>query len=413
MFKEIKEYLKNSKELIKYKDVIEILSDDELFYKFYNYDQNKESFNKKIEFYLNDIYNFIENKENLNISKNYMEKFDLLMQKYSLLIKREHDINGEKPFENINEDIKKIMLENISDSDSKFVIARKIYLNSCLFFNYDMDYLFYNSISNGEDVQNKINRLNSIKYKKLKEISLKNRNIICTTWAKIYARLLCEVGIKARIVGDYHKYVIFDCDGTLMMADATKSTKNSSIDIFSNDLVRVKLKLATKSYMCLENNKNITKILEQVDFKIGYPNINLDNLKSNFLNLYNTVDIFTPDINLKFKNNLAKLFSIMKSLNFKGIEKIKAIENYVKLLFPLEELANINYIFSIKDTIEKKEPYLIFTYKLYDKILYFLIGENIILNVSKEELQEKLSTEYYLLNASISAIPGFEKARVI
>ncbi len=62
--KKIIGYFKKKKELIKPEDIIKILSEEEIFKKFYDYDKNKESFgNHVIDDYLNLMYNLFENSE--------------------------------------------------------------------------------------------------------------------------------------------------------------------------------------------------------------------------------------------------------------------------------------------------------------------------------------------------------------
>ena len=408
--KKIIDYFKNKKELIKPEDIIKILSEEETFEKFYDYDKNKESFgNHVIDDYLNLMYNLFENSEQ-KTNEIYKKRFNLLMQKYSLLIKKEHEIIGEKPFERLNEKIRLSMTKNINISDSKFIIARKLYLNSCLILNYDIEYLFYNSVFNMEKIEDKINILNSIKYKKLRDITTENHKVICTTWSKIYARLLCEYGIMARVVGEYHKYVVFDCDGTLMMADATQSTNNNEYNIFLNDLTRVKLNMATKSYRCLEKNKIIDKILDTVDQQIGYASINLEKLEKKFLVSYNTVINFKQEKSLLFKDLMAKIYAILKMLKITGMEKMLAIKIYLKLLYNFEKEDNLNSFLIIRDD-ELKEINLLITYRYNDNFIYCLIEENNIIYLSREELKMKLNNNYYLVNKNEKDIPGFEETR--
>lgn len=408
--KKIIDYLKKQKELIKNEDIIKILSEEEIFKKFYDFDKNKESFgNHVIEDYLNIMYNLFENSE-YKINEIYKKRFNLLMQKYSLLIKKEHEIIGEKTFESLNEKIRIAITKNINTSDSKFIIARKLYLNSCLILNYDIEYLFYNSVFNMEKIEDKINILNSIKYKKLREITTENHKVICTTWAKMYARLLCEYGIMARVIGDYHKYVVFDCDGTLMMADATQSTNNKEYNIFLNDLTRVKLNATTKSYRCLEKNKIIDKILENVDQQIGYKSINLERLEKEFLSSYNTVVNFNQEKSILFKDFMAKIYAILKMLKSTGMEKMLAIKIYLKLLYNFEKEDNLDSFLIIKDD-ELKEINLLITYRYSNDFIYCLIEENNIIYLSREELKMMLNNNYYLVNKNEKDIPGFEETR--
>lgn len=398
-------------------DILKILNDDELYNKFYNYEENKEIFNNiPIEKYLDvmyDLFDYFDSNKTAVIDSLAKRRFNLLMQKYSLKIKKTHDINGEKVYERLNDKLETIMFNGINTSDSKFLMARKLYLNSCKFLNYNIDYLFYDSSDISKEDITVNEKINAIKYKNIKEITNEDNEIICSTWSKVYASLLNKVGIKNRVIGNNHKFVIFDCDGTLMKADATQSTKDTSTGFYINDLTRVQLGIKTQGYECVEKNKDISKILLEEDKKIGYQNMSLEDLQNRFLNTYNTVEEQNPDKMRIFKDNMTKLFAIVKSLNFKGIEKLKAIENYVELLFPKEELADMDFTFCVKNNDKKREPYLIFTYKFYDEYIYFLISENDIVKVSKEELTEKINTEYYLLNAYITAIPGFEEARAI
>ena len=417
-FKIKKKYkLNKEKNEITVDDVLKILNSEELFNKFYNYEENKEFFNNiPIENYLNtmyDLFDYFDSNKTTVIDSVCQRRFNILMQKYSLKIKRNHLMNGVITYERLNEKLENLMFKGINSNDSKFTIARKLYLNSCKFLNYDLDYLFYDSSDiskEGVDVNEKINAL---RYKNIREITFDDNEVICSTWSKIYASLLNKVGIKNRVRGDYHKFVIFDCDGTLMSADATQSVKDMYTGIYINDFTRVQLGIKTQGYKCLEKNKDVSVNIKNIDKEYGYPNMSLEDLRSNFLNTYSTVEEQNPNKIRIFKDNMTKLLALVKNLNLSGLEKLKALENYAKLLFPIKELENINYKFCVKNELEKRVPYLIFTYKLDDEYLYFLISENDIKKVTKEELEEKLNTNYYLLNAYVTAIPGFEEARKI
>ena len=62
--KKIIDYFKKQKELIKNEDIIKILSEEEIFKKFYDFDKNKESFgNHVIEDYLNFIFKIYNSKK--------------------------------------------------------------------------------------------------------------------------------------------------------------------------------------------------------------------------------------------------------------------------------------------------------------------------------------------------------------
>ena len=80
-------------------------------------------------------------------------------------------------------------------------------------------------------------------------VTPKNPFVICYTWSEIYKELLNKYGIEAYIDdrNKSHSFVVLECDGINIMADATKSSFCSLYDI-SNDISSIKFGLETNFY---------------------------------------------------------------------------------------------------------------------------------------------------------------------
>ena len=181
--------------------------------------------------------------------------------------------------------------------------------------------------------------------------------------------MLENVGISAKVTGNFHKYVLFDCDGTLIKADATQVYYDKETTIKMNDLTRVKLDYDTVGFTCAEKEKNIDLPLQEAREKINLRTKSFpDEIKKIEQNYCSTKINNDEEIEKK----LTHLFSLVTNSNVSGIEllcymvaltkvffkndnnKVKAIPIYKKI----ENGYDANMLYIIKnDTCER---YIIF-----------------------------------------------------
>lgn len=141
---------------------------------------------------------------------------------------------------------------------------RKIYIELCKLFSYDTR-LHFMDLLGEKGINQKIEIINQ-------EVNIKNVtdfNVSCGTFSKHFHQACLELlGEESNMVGDGHRYVIFDsCNGYgPIKADATLG-----------DLTRVKLGVETKGYRYLKLKKKSTKLeeyefnlLSRIDHEIGY-----------------------------------------------------------------------------------------------------------------------------------------------
>ena len=142
-----------------------------------------------------------------------------------------------------------IKLKNYYD---EFVIARYLYLRSGQYFIYNPEYQFYNEKQKEDAYQEELDLEN-----------LKNNYIICSSWAKIFYKLLQEFKIKCELVDDgSHAYVIIYLKDCKIIADLTKGYE---------DINRIKFGFSTNNYNCFEDDA-FAKKLKETDMLVGYCN---------------------------------------------------------------------------------------------------------------------------------------------
>ena len=167
--------------------------------------------------------------------------------------------------------------QKISDSMPKGLSelekSKYIYNNINKLMEYNLDYTYgskeYRSNVSGQEVD-----VNNIT----------NNKVICDTWADMFCQLLQKNGVDAKVMGNKHRWVVFELkDGTKWAADATQAYNGMT------DLASSKLGLESGGFFqitdemfnsedLLENSKfrfvdrdqfNIRELLKKIDTKIG------------------------------------------------------------------------------------------------------------------------------------------------
>lgn len=199
------DYLK-SEHMVTNKLIKVILINKNVLAKFMDFDNNKTYFNNiPIEQYLLKMDNLITyyERNNIKINEEMLANFEMVMGKYSLKLNRMHILPGQKVKEELNKEFEEAILSGINLKESKFIIALNIYINLCKLVNFDFNYFAYYKKLDEKVIVGQMNR-------DISTITLENNNVVCSTFAKLYAKVLNDVGIRATVSGDIHKYVFLE-----------------------------------------------------------------------------------------------------------------------------------------------------------------------------------------------------------
>lgn len=391
------EYLDNTIPIVPVNLVEDILSRDDLYKKFLDFEHNRNIFPEHLTSYLyaiTDFVNYYDKKgKNITLDNQIKVRFEEIMKQYSLDYKTHSILNGYIPQGGLDPSIVERVLgdkyrnrEGMSTFD-KFAMCRDIYIELCKIVDYDVTFSAYK-----QDINNPIVR--DIYYKDTGSVTLENNNVICKTWAEMYALLLGMVGIKAKVDGKFHKFVVFDCDGTLMKADATNNMLNVDTGLFMCDLAAIQMGLPTAGFCCDEEYKDVYKQIRMADMKNRYEISTQDSIFEQAKNSYYKVDENQLTDNIEEKIQL--LNNICKNSNIKGIQLLKYYSIMFDKLFNRVEKNNIFFdyiafrnndydfdagvLLSRKIDEENYEYYVFFrnggTQKIYKEAVETLLREN-------------------------------------
>ncbi|MDE5630037.1 MAG: hypothetical protein K2I70_00405, partial [Bacilli bacterium] len=194
-------------------------------------------------------------KKSMVIDYEVIKRYHEIMKKYSLDLKRYHRVNGEKSKGIINSEMEKEIFNSIDMNQDSFNISYQVYRELNKRCKYSSDHVALRAIGNKElamDIYNK----------DISNIDKNDNDVTCNSWANMYAYLLVKLGFNARVCGKYHKYVEFDCDGTLMRADATEVNTKSRDGFSLKDITRCHLGLQVENFICLEEDKELDDIID-------------------------------------------------------------------------------------------------------------------------------------------------------
>ncbi|MFI3260432.1 MAG: hypothetical protein R3Y13_01815 [bacterium] len=229
----------------------------------------------------------------------------------------------------LNQKIKKEILSNINKKNDKFSVARELYLTLGRVLRYKAEFVFYEKSDK---------KAKEIYDTSIEEVTIKNNEVTCYAWSKIYASLLTELGIEAFVSGNYHKYVIFRVDDLLIKADATNAFYNKE-GIKINDLLNIPLDLPTVGFINMNHNPDFEEYLSEVDEKLDYRRSSF-NEKVNSLSEY-----YGAPKDLSFEEGMKVLRQVDTS-SLKGLEYCAYISKLVKLIFnQTGEYAYTDFVF--------------------------------------------------------------------
>lgn len=271
---------------------------------------------------------------------------------------------------NLTEEIINKIPDNL---ETKLEKAFYIYIETCKMFNFDprLDSLPFliNLII--------VNRHPNIK-------NIKDNNIVCTVWSKIYVDLLKSIDIKASIHNTMgHDGVVIELDEETIYADAT-------IDNYM-DLSRVKHNDRIHNFYLVDDiypfelplkrvDTTFDKKIEELYNKIGYEIVDSEKLKK--------IKEEIRDI----EKTSDKIEYIINNINLKGFNTIDDAHYFRNVISNCLEYSynSVKYTY-LKRVNESGEVDLLWTISVKDKedYTYYLFDKlDNIKRCSKEELEE-------------------------
>ena len=359
------DYLNQENKKVSKSMVAKILCDDIYFSLFTDFDNNKKYFNQDLEDYLIAIDNFVtllELKEK-SLNSKAQQNFNYLMKKYWMEFKRKHAIYGALVLQSDNPNFEVSIMNKVELNNDNFEIARNIYLELCA--NFETNLLFPKT---------------------------ENQMVESFRWAKTYAALLNKVKIKAFVCGENNKYVVFDINGILFKANGIQIIKdNYGLNI--NDLLRTKINFNTVGFSALDEHRDISEKVVEIDKVCGYNPINIKvfNIALNKFYKDNTIDE-------EFKKKLY-LISYHANNNMNGYEWLTYMKMVVNLLFNHED-SNVSYTYAmVRNNENLYNPCMILSINSGNNLMYFYLLKN-----GKLQFVEKESLEKEIINGSIQLI---------
>lgn len=173
-------------------------------------------------------------------------------------------------------------------------------------------------------------------------VTPKNPFVICYTWSEIYKELLNKYGIEAYIDdrNKSHSFVVLECDGINIMADATKSSFCSLYDI-SNDISSIKFGLETNFYNLVpgqinynEKRQEYLKAKEEVLKKMNITT--QDQEVESYIKMLNESELDSVERTILLINLLNSLYK----LNNGEVERRQLFDRYYKTIFNDQEFRN-------------------------------------------------------------------------
>lgn len=394
-------YMLNTTRIVNIGIIEAILNDEETFNKFMQFDEYKDYFGSNIIDYLSSIWEYVSymKERNLTLSKESLDKYNAIVREFSLDFKRASVLSGEYIEDKMDEKFANDILKNVDLNDSKFNIALNVYKELCKRCTYDP--LFY---ALEQDMTNPLSV--DIYNKSVSKINKRDNKVVCKTWAIMYQTLLNMCGFNARVDGGFHKYVVFDCDGTLIKADGTNTIKGRKDDFFLNDLTRCQLGMPVAGFECLENDKNIQKYLEENNEINIEPQNNLTDLSSEYRSKY------MKNNDMSFTQAIELLNEKATKSKLKNTELAKYIDTlYRIMLMPFDNIQKDNHYVVIPKWHNKIGVSYLISYVTGDgDYKYYLFHEGKgFKNITQMELMKMINSKKIILPGKKKEILGIKE----
>lgn len=400
------EYIDKTSPSISIETVMPFITNELLFDKFINYEENEDFFNgMELEDLYTELIKIIDyyNNHNIGIEKELEDRYQQLKEKYgkkieemkqkrldaineqirkNLLPANEYEVKKQK----INKKLEKIISKSVDENMDDFTKSRIIYLKLGELLSYDETFLFLDQDLNNETSRNIYN-------KKLSEINLQENNVTCKTWAELYCLLLNKNGIKAGVASrkekSLHKYVRIDINGEYINADATEAIYSEKDNYFITDLTRIKLGLDTEGFRYENPMMDISSKLKESNEKISYNERNRNKEYLEIIEQYNkTNNVQERNINEK----LSLMVNMIQSTTLTGIEAATYLNALINVIIHNEEIIHLNYCGKKVSESEYKTA-TVLDIKTNDEINYYIYEDgNQLRRIDNNYLTELLNT---------------------
>lgn len=331
-------YLEESKKYIPLDLLMDILNNESTYNIVLNCIYEGKAYNNIPINLLVEAINNISNIDNyLTDIKDIDKKCRDIINFYNIVYKLN---TNDKPTYDLNKGLENKIMEKCSPDLNKFGLARSLYLQSCRILTYDINYLI------GDDkVREKIYNRSA------EDINVNKNRVVCKTWAETFCSLCNKNGIRAIIDGKYHKYVILDCDGIIIKADATNKYKNNDEDFEMADMMRVKIGLRTAGFTPVIENNDFYKKLDNADRIINYQDNKYENDKQELIKEYERLSNI-QSIDDDILNRLNIIHDILSGIQGVDIFKDLSAQAYFKKLMNLvlsdEQLNNTKLFLTVR-----------------------------------------------------------------
>ena len=255
--------------------------------------------------------------------------------------------NHKKDLENnaeLNKDLNDAIRSSIEEIQDKEKIAFKLYYELNLIFAYNNKYLMTDEEEVAKSIYNQSPR----------EVDLEKSEIICTTWAKIYASLLNQNGIDAIVNKEgIHYNVVFKIGSVIYTADAIEVNFSEKNQSYMNDMTRMKLGIlpnALINYYYVQfvdgepYEDYVSKIYSEMGIVLDEKSFGKSEFKK-FQAIYdsqgsNSKEIFEIEESnapTSIINKLSMIHTLIKNSDLTNIELIQYINNLIDIIFDEEE----------------------------------------------------------------------------
>lgn len=389
-------HLLNTHPIVSIEEIESILYDEETYQKFMKYYENTNIFPLNIMDYLaalNDYYEYIK-KSYITLDNDAIARFNNIKLVYALHYKNMITLSGKPSLVSIAPELEREILDAVDLSKSKFCIARSLYIELNKRCTYSV---VFTALSPDKKRAKKI-------FDGKVDKDGKKYEVVCSTWAMIYAHLLKSVGIPARVVGKLHRYVEFDCDGTHMKADATNVMLGED-GLFTDDLTRCQLGLPTVGFECLEENKDISYVLAEADKDIEYYHETKESLTCELAREYKEKYMFNKSITIMDKVEFLKNVAAKSKLN--NFELVKYLRVVFDVIFDNEEKQDVFYKFV---AFGKNKAGIVISYENNNgEFEFILFGKDTIQKCNASQLNRMIDRKRVIIVGKNKKIHGLER----
>lgn len=401
------EYMRTVKPQITYELLYSIIRDGDVFARFMDYDNNKDFFGDvDLVTYYSQLMEFINRyTEQGNMELTFEEKDRLrdIKRKYSLLLKSDIHLTGyQVNNSNVDDELFQKVIEDIDTTRDAFYVARAVYIKLAQVVTYDPTF-----IALEQDIEND-EQAWSIYHKNIEDINLQNNRVVCKSWAELYSKILNMLGINAVVTGEKaHKYVLVDCDGALIKADATNEVTSPYDSLTIPDIARIQMGLPTGGFTCPELDKDISAKLDEVDEEILYRSVLADKRISDLEAKYMAIKKREASYEERFFDVVEFLRNIAESFSSNGLELSRYVHAIGKPLFKKNKIygAQIRILCKKVDDIDYDAATLI-AFVENDYYKYIVLAKGYYEELTGDELLRRLREGSFVVAGKNKSVLG-------